>query len=67
MRARPDWDVAIDLRPESKTYCRWASVELSPQARQLYYIPRGCAHGFMTLEDLIAMWPTLWEGQALSN
>ena len=45
------WDVAVDLRPDSETYCRWAGVELAPQIRRLYYIPRGCAHGFITLED----------------
>jgi dTDP-4-dehydrorhamnose 3,5-epimerase len=44
------WDVAVDLRPESQTYCQWAGMELSPRERRLYYIPRGCAHGFLTLE-----------------
>ncbi len=45
------WDVAVDLRPHSKTYCHWAGMELSPQSRRLHYIPQGCAHGFITLDD----------------
>ncbi len=45
------WDVAVDLRPESETYRRWAGVELSPGLGRLFYVPRGCAHGFLTLED----------------
>ena len=45
------WDVAVDIRPNSPTFGRWASVELSVQNRNLFYIPPGCAHGFQTLED----------------
>jgi dTDP-4-dehydrorhamnose 3,5-epimerase len=45
------FDVAIDLRPESATYCRWAGIELSADRRNALYIPSGFAHGFLTLED----------------
>ncbi len=45
------FDVAVDLRPSSPTYCKWFGVELSAHNRKGLYIPRGCAHGFMTLED----------------
>jgi dTDP-4-dehydrorhamnose 3,5-epimerase len=45
------YDVAIDLRPQSPTFRRWAAVELSPDNGRLFYIPAGCAHGFLTLED----------------
>lgn len=45
------FDVAVDLRPESPAFCRWTSVELSAQRRNAVYIPAGCAHGFLTLED----------------
>lgn len=45
------FDVVIDLRPESKTFEQWMSIELSEKNRQLLYIPEGCAHGFQTLED----------------
>lgn len=45
------FDVAVDLRPQSPSYCRWTSVELSADSNQVFYIPPGCAHGFLTLED----------------
>src|ERR1700683_2869839 len=45
------FDVAVDLRPESPTFRRWTSVELSEDNRDTLAIPAGCAHGFMTLED----------------
>ena len=45
------YDVIVDLRPESDTYCRWIGVELSPLKRRLLYVPEGFAHGFQTLED----------------
>jgi dTDP-4-dehydrorhamnose 3,5-epimerase len=45
------FDVAVDLRPGSPTLRRWAAVELSPDLDRAFYIPRGCAHGFLTLED----------------
>ena len=45
------FDVAIDLRPRSPTYCRWVGVELSRERRNALLIPAGCAHGFLTLED----------------
>lgn len=44
------FDVAVDLRPASATYRRWAAAELAPEARRMLYIPPGCAHGFLTLE-----------------
>ncbi len=45
------YDVIIDLRPDSKTYCCWAGFELSENSRRLLYVPEGFAHGFQTLED----------------
>jgi|SRR3989344_9354067 len=45
------YDVIIDLRPKSPTYCQWLAVELSGDNRKLLYIPEGFAHGFQTLED----------------
>jgi len=44
------WDVAVDLRPGSRTYGRWHGVELSPGAGKALLIPEGCAHGFQVLE-----------------
>jgi dTDP-4-dehydrorhamnose 3,5-epimerase len=45
------YDVAVDLRPESPTFCRWVGVELSADNGLAHYIPAGCAHGFLTLVD----------------
>lgn len=45
------WDVALDLRPESPTYCKWFGIELTQQNARSLYIPIGIAHGFQTLEN----------------
>lgn len=44
-------DYVVDLRPTSPTYLEWISAELSQYNGHSLYIPRGCAHGFYTLED----------------
>ena len=43
------FDVAVDLRPASLTYCQWVGFELSAEDGQMLYIPEGCGHGFLTL------------------
>lgn len=45
------WDVIVDLRPESHTYKKWISTELSMEQHNALYIPRGFAHGFVSMED----------------
>jgi dTDP-4-dehydrorhamnose 3,5-epimerase len=45
------FDVFIDLRPASPTFRRWVGTELSADNRKALYIPKGCAHGFLTLAD----------------
>lgn len=45
------WDVAVDIRPESKTYGQWVGVELSGENSKQFWIPEGFAHGFIALED----------------
>jgi len=45
------FDVIIDLRPESSTFKRWVSIELSAENHRMLYVPRGFAHGFQTLRD----------------
>jgi len=45
------YDVIVDLRPDSDTYCQWFAIELSANNYKMLYIPEGFAHGFQTLED----------------
>lgn len=45
------FDVAVDIRPDSPTFCRWFGTSLSADRRNALHIPAGCAHGFITLED----------------
>ena len=45
------FDVAVDLRPESKTFKEWVGIELSADNRSLLYLPDDCAHGYQSLED----------------
>lgn len=44
-------DVAVDLRRQSPQYKRWVSVQLSAENQKQFFIPRGFAHGFVTLTD----------------
>ena len=45
------FDVAVDLRRDSKTYGKWYGVELSEENKKQFYIPEGFAHGFLVLSD----------------
>jgi dTDP-4-dehydrorhamnose 3,5-epimerase len=45
------YDVVVDLRSNSPTYRDWMAVVLTAEMRNLVYVPRGCGHGFLTLED----------------
>lgn len=45
------YDVALDLRPESKTFGCWYSITLCENEHISMFIPAGFAHGFMSLED----------------
>jgi dTDP-4-dehydrorhamnose 3,5-epimerase len=45
------YDVIIDLRGDSPTYCQWLSEELSARNYKMLYVPKHFAHGFQTLED----------------
>ena len=44
-------DVVVDLREQSKTYKKHFKIELSEKNCKCLFIPRGFAHGFLTLED----------------
>lgn len=45
------FDVAVDLRPSSKSYGCYFGTVLSGDNKHMLYIPTGCAHGFLTLTD----------------
>src|SRR5258708_23813644 len=45
------WDVIVDLRPSSPSYLQWDAIELEESSGVSIYVPRGCAHGFITLRD----------------
>lgn len=45
------FDVAVDLRPGSKTYGKWYGVLLSAENKKQFFIPKNFAHGFVVLSD----------------
>ena len=45
------YDVAVDIRVGSPTYGKWYGVELDADSKTQFLIPRGFAHGFLTLTD----------------
>ncbi|MFT2327197.1 dTDP-4-dehydrorhamnose 3,5-epimerase [Escherichia coli] len=45
------YDVAVDIRPESSTYCKWVGIFLSAQNKKQLWIPEGFAHGFVVVSD----------------
>lgn len=45
------FDVIVDLRKNSNTYGKWERFELSEDNKNILYVPKGFAHGFITLSD----------------
>lgn len=45
------FDVAVDLRKDSKTFGKWYGVVLSEENKKQFFIPKNFAHGFLVLSD----------------
>ncbi len=45
------FDVAVDIRKKSPTFLKWVGIELSEDAGEMLYIPKGFAHGFLVLSN----------------
>jgi dTDP-4-dehydrorhamnose 3,5-epimerase len=45
------WDVVLDLRPDSPTFGRSFGAVLTAENRRMMYVPKGFAHGFITMAD----------------
>jgi len=61
------WDVAVDLRRDSATYCQWQAIELSSDQANALLVPEGCAHGFQVLEpgsELLYLHSGAWVPEA---
>jgi dTDP-4-dehydrorhamnose 3,5-epimerase len=50
------FDVIVDIRQSSPTFCHWASAILTEQNYQAVYVPPGFAHGFQTIEEHTEVW-----------
>jgi dTDP-4-dehydrorhamnose 3,5-epimerase len=44
------WDVVVDLRQDSSTYGKWFGEKLTDKNRKMMYVPKGFAHGFLSIE-----------------
>lgn len=45
------FDVAVDIREGSSTFGQWIGEVLDPMSKRMLLVPKGCAHGFQTLEE----------------
>jgi dTDP-4-dehydrorhamnose 3,5-epimerase len=52
------FDVAVDIRPHSSDFGRWAGIMLSAENHKQLWIPPGFAHGFLALTDCEVLYKT---------
>ncbi len=55
------FDVVVDLRPDSKTYCQWYGHHFDAMSHEAIFIPSGMAHGFLTLTKYSILWYSMFE------
>ena len=44
-------DVAVDIRKDSPSFCKWVSIKINSENKKQVYVPPGFAHGFLVLSD----------------
>lgn len=44
-------DVAVDIRKDSPSFCKWVSIKINSENKKQIYVPPGFAHGFLVLSD----------------
>lgn len=45
------YDIVVDLRPDSKTFLKWQSFEITAKNQLSLHVPFGCANAYLSLED----------------
>jgi len=61
------WDVIVDLREESATFGKWFGHTLTSENRTMMYVPKGFAHGYISLEDDSEIFYFTSEGYSKEN
>jgi dTDP-4-dehydrorhamnose 3,5-epimerase len=49
------FDVAVDLRASSQTFGRWHGVTLDAESHRQFFVPKGCAHGYLALTETVVL------------
>ena len=50
------WDVVVDLRKDGPTFKKWLAFDLTGENHKELLVPKGCAHGFLVLEDAVVVY-----------
>jgi dTDP-4-dehydrorhamnose 3,5-epimerase len=61
------FDVVVDVRSDSPTYCRWQGFQLNQSNGDMLYVPEGFAHGFLTLSDDVEVYYQMSTGYSAES